>query len=177
MSSLLKNILRFILFILLQVYVLNRVPPLHYLFVPSIYFLFILWLPFNINRFLLLIVGFLFGLSLDYFTGYMGLHAAPCALIAYLRPFILNLLIPQETIELSYTEPSFKSMGFAPYALYIALFTVMHHVYLIFIEWLNFNESFLYFIGKVLGTTAISLLLITIVEMLFFRKAKFRTNA
>ncbi len=164
------------LFILVQVFVLNRVPPLHQFIVPYLYFLFILWLPFNINRFLLLAVGFLFGLTLDYFTGTPGLHAAPCALIAYLRPFLLNLLIPQDAIEQSYSEPGIKSMGFAPYALYIALFTFIHHFYLVVIEWTQFGDI-LYLLAKVGGTTAISLLLVAITEMLLFRKGKYRTNA
>lgn len=176
MSSVLKNIIRFILFILLQVYVLDKVPPLHQFIVPYLYFLFILWLPFNINRFLLLIIAFLFGLTLDYFSGTPGLHAAPCLLIAYLRPFLLNLLIPQETTEQSYVEPSIKSMGWAPYSLYVVLLTFIHNVYLVLIEWLQFG-NFIYFIGKVGLTTAVSLLLILITELLFFRKAKFRTNA
>ena len=54
MSSLLKNIIRFILFILFQVVILNEVPPLHRFIVPYVYFLYLLWLPFSINRFLLL---------------------------------------------------------------------------------------------------------------------------
>lgn len=66
MSSLLKNILRFIVFILVQVYILNQVPPLHKFLVPYVYFLFILWLPFNINRLLLLLIAFLYGLTLDF---------------------------------------------------------------------------------------------------------------
>jgi hypothetical protein len=33
------------------------------------------------------------------------------------------------------------------------------------------------FLGKVAGSTALSLLLIFIAEMLFFRKGKYRTNA
>lgn len=176
MSSVLKNIIRFILFILVQVYVLDKVPPLHQFIVPYLYFLFILWLPFNINRFLLLIIAFLFGLTLDYFSGTPGLHAAPCLLIAYLRPFLLNLLIPQETTEQSYVEPSIKSMGWAPYSLYVVLLTFIHHVYLVLIEWLQFG-NFIYFIGKVGFTTGVSLLLILITELMFFRKAKFRTNA
>jgi len=36
--------------------------------------------------------------------------------------------------------------------------------------------SFLFFIGKVLATTGVSMLLILITELLFFRKEKFRTN-
>lgn len=98
MSSLLKNMIRFVAFILFQVYILNQVPPLHQYLVPYLYFLFILWLPFNISRFWLLVISFIFGLCLDYFTGTYGLHAAPCVLIAYIRPFLLNLLIPQETM-------------------------------------------------------------------------------
>jgi hypothetical protein len=175
MSQLVKNILRFIIFILIQVYVLDQVPPLHRFVVPYLYFLFILWLPFSVPRFWLLIIGFALGLTLDYFTGTPGIHAAPCVLIAYLRPFLINLLISQEGQELNYAEPSIKSLGWAPYFLYILIFTFIHHFYLVFIEWLQFG-NFLYFLGKVLGTTGVSFLLIFITEMLFFRKQKFRTN-
>jgi hypothetical protein len=175
MSSLLKNIIRFVLFILVQVFILDEVPPLHQFIVPYLYFLFILWLPFNINRFWLLIISFLFGLTLDYFTGTLGLHAAPCVLIAYLRPLLLNLLIPKETTEQSYTEPGPKSMGWAPYSLYVGLLTFTHHFYLVLIEWLQFG-NFMYFIGKVLGTTAVSLLLIFITELLFARKGRSRAG-
>ena len=174
MSNLLKNIIRFILFILFQVFILNKVPPLHQFIIPYLYFLFILWLPFSINRFFLLVISFVFGLSLDYFTGTQGLHAAPCVLIAYVRPFLLNLLIPKETTEQSYIEPGPKSMGWAPYALYIGVLTFLHHFYLVLIEWLQFG-NLVYFLGKVASTTAISLLLIFITELLFNRKGRYRT--
>lgn len=175
MSLLVKNILRFILFILIQVYVLCQIPPLHQFITPYLYFLFILWLPFNISRFGLLLVSFLLGITLDYFLATPGLHAAPCVLIAYLRPFLINILISQEGAELNYAEPSIKSMGFAPYSLYVLVFTFIHHFYLVLIEWLQFG-NFLYFLGKVTATTVVSLMLIFITEMLFFRKQKFRTN-
>jgi hypothetical protein len=176
MSTLLKNIIRFIVFILLQHYVLDKVPPLHQFIKPYLYFLFILWLPFSVPRFWLMFIAFIFGLTMDYFAGTPGLHAASCVLIAYLRPFILNVLVPQETTEVSYYEPSIKSMGFAPYSLYIIVLTFIHHVLLVFIEWMEFG-NFVFFIGKVAATTGISLLLIFITEMLFYRKAKYRTNA
>ena len=176
MSDLLRNIIRFVLFLLVQAFVLNKIPPLHQFIVPYLYFIYILWLPFSISRFFLMAVAFLFGLSLDFLTGTPGLHAAPCVLIAYLRPFLVNVLLPQESVELSYIEPSIKSMGWAPYSIYVLLLTFIHHFYLIFIEWLQFGDM-LYLLGKVTGTTAISLLLIFLTEMLFFRKGKYRTNA
>ena len=176
MSNLLKNIIRFILFIVIQVYVFNKVPPVHQFVKPYIYFLFILWLPFNMNRAGLMLLAFIFGLTFDYFSGTPGLHTAPCVLIAYLRPFLLNLLIPQETTQLSFAEPSAKSMGWGSYATYVVILTFMHMALLVFIEWMEFGD-FLFFIGKVTAATALSLVLIFIAEMLFPRKGKYRTNA
>jgi rod shape-determining protein MreD len=176
MSSFLKNIIRFILFILIQAFVLDNVPPLHQFVKPYLYFLYILWLPYSISRAGLLLVAFIFGLVMDFFSGTPGLHAAPCVLIAYLRPFILNVLLPQEKAEFSYAEPSIKSLGFAPYGVYVLILTLIHHAFLVLIEWMQFG-SFLFFLGKVTATTAISLLLILLTELLFYRKARYRTNA
>jgi hypothetical protein len=175
MSDLVKNILRFFVFIGLQVYVLDNIPPLHRFIVPVIYFLFILWLPFSVSRFWLLIIGFITGLSLDYFTMSPGLHAAACVLIAYIRPFLVNLLISKDTSEFNYREPSARAMGWAPYSVYVFVLTLLYHSYIVFLEWLQFG-NFLDFIIKVIATTGISMLLIFTAEILFPRKLKYRTN-
>lgn len=175
MSDLVRNIIRFVLFILIQVYVLFEIPPVHRFVVPYIYFLYILWLPFRMPRGMLTLVGFLFGLSLDFFTKTPGLHASSCVLIAYLRPFLVNILIPQEGADQNYKSPSITSMGLAPYATYILILTLLHNTWLVLLEWLQFG-TFWFFLGKVLATTGISLLLILVTELLFYRKEKFRTN-
>ena len=175
MSDLLRNIIRFCLFIAVQVYVLNKIPHLHRLITPYVYFLFILWLPFYISRFWLMVIAFLTGLSLDYFTMTPGIHAAACVLIAYIRPFVINILTPKDPSEFNYREPSPRAMGWTPYAVYILILTILHHTYLVFLEWLQFG-SILDLLIKVIGTTGVSMLLIFIVELLFPRKLKFRTN-
>jgi hypothetical protein len=175
MNNLVKNIIRFIFFILVQVFVLNQIPPLHHLINPYIYFLFILWLPFKTGRKTLMVIALLTGLALDYFTKTPGLHAAPCVLIAYLRPFLINLLITQEGVEANYEEPSIKSLGFASYFMYVAVLTLMHHALLFLLEALQFAGLW-YFLVKTLLSVAVSLLLILITELLFVRKQKFRTN-
>ena len=175
MSNLAKNIIRLILFILIQVFVFNQIPPLHHLVNPYIYFLFILWLPFKTGRKTLMFLGLITGLALDYFTKTPGLHAAPCVLIAYLRPFLINLLITQEGAEANYEEPSIKSMGFGAYFMYVTVLTIMHHAFLFLLEALQFAGLW-YFLGKTLLSVAISLFLILITELLFVRKQKFRTN-
>ncbi len=175
MSSLVKNIIRFLLFIVVQVFVFNQIPPLHHLVNPYIYFLFILWLPFKTGRKTLMLLAVAIGLALDYFTKTPGLHAAPCLLIAYLRPFVINLLITHEGAEATYEEPSIKSMGFGSYFIYVAVLTFIHHSFLFLLEALQF-AGLLYFIGKTFLSLAISLFLILIAELLFVRKQKFRTN-
>jgi rod shape-determining protein MreD len=175
MSELLKNTIRFFLFLFVQVFILFKIPPLHRFITPYLYFLYILWLPFNLSRAALMVVSFIYGLSLDYFTNTPGLHAAACTLIAYIRPFVINLLISQEGADKNYSSPSITSMGWAPYGTYVLILTLFHHTYLVFLEWMSFG-SFWYFLGKVIGTSAVSLLLILLTELLFYRKEKFRTN-
>jgi len=174
-SNFLKNIIRFALFILIQVYVLNKIPHLHRFITPYLYYLFILWLPFSVSRMGLMITGFVTGLALDYFMMTPGLHAAACVLIAYLRPFVINVLTPKDTSEFNYREPSPKAMGWTPYLVYIFILTLFHHGYMVLLEWLSFG-SFLSFVVKVIATTGISMLLIITTELLFPRRMKFRTN-
>jgi hypothetical protein len=174
-NDFLKNIIRFVLFIFVQVYVLDKIPHLHKFITPYIYYLFILWLPFSISRQWLLITGFFTGLTLDYFSMTPGLHAAACTLVAYVRPFIINILTPRDSSEFNYKEPSPLAMQWTPYAVYVFILTLLHHGYLVLLEWLSFG-SFLDFLIKVVATTGISLLLIFTVELLFPRKLRFRTN-
>lgn len=174
MNEVLKNMARIILFILVQVYLLNKIH-LHRFIVPYLYYLPLLWVSFSISRAGLLFAAFATGLTLDYFMMTPGLHAAACVLIAFIRPFIINILTPKDSSEFNYREPSPRAMQWTPYAVYVFILTLLHHGYMVFLEWLDFG-TFLEFIIKVIATTAISMLLIFTVELLFPRKLKFRTN-
>ncbi len=173
MSLLFKNIIRFILIMFIQVFVLNKIPPLHQFIVPYFYFVFILWLPFKMGRTALLLISFSVGLVTDMFFKTPGLHAAACVLIAFVRPFLINLLLPKEATDWGNEEPSKKTMGPVPYATFLIILTILHHFYLILLEWMQFG-SFLYFIGKLVATTLISLFLIMITDLFLNRKSKLR---
>lgn len=175
MSSLIKYFIRFALFILVQVFVLDRIH-LHQMVTPYIYFLFLIWLPFNMGRTQQMLIAFLLGFTLDSFHHQPGFHSAACVLIAYVRPFLINILIPQEGADTNYNEPSFTSMGgILPYMVFISVLTFIHHAWLFFLEAWQFGNIW-YFLVKTLLSTVLSLLLIIITEMLFVRKQKFRTN-
>jgi hypothetical protein len=97
-------------------------------------------------------------------------------MMVYFRAGLINLLIPQEGADENYEEPSIKSMGgMLPYFIYVAVLTLVHHTWLFLLEAWQFGNIW-YFVAKTLLSTAISLLLIIITELLFVRKQKFRTN-
>src|SRR5687767_14536419 len=64
---------------------------------PYVFPLFILLLPFETPRWLLMILGLLTGLLLDVFLGSVGMHAAAGLLTGYLRPFLINVITPKGT--------------------------------------------------------------------------------
>ncbi len=175
MSVLVKNITRFILFILVQYFVLDQVH-LHRLVTPYVYFLFVIWMPFSTNRSIQMLIAFALGFTLDSFRHQPGFHTAACVMIAYLRPFLVKLLIPQEGADSNYDEPSPKSFGgIFPYFIFISILTIIHHGWLFLLEAWQFGNIW-YFLVKTLLSTAVSLLMIIIAELLFVRKQKFRTN-
>ena len=169
MNNILKNSIRFVLFLLIQIIILNEVPPLHQFITPYLYFTFLLWLPFRTNRLTMTIIGFLLGFSLDIFTNTPGLHAAAATLVGYIRPTVLNILLAQETSEEVNKEPSVGTMGWGPFLIYVFILTIIHHFYLVLLEWLQFG-NFTYFIGKVVATSLMSVLLILLVELLMNRR-------
>ncbi len=176
MNSIVKNIFRFIILIFIQVYVLDKIH-LHQMVTPYLYIIFILWLPFKINRVSLMFVSFLLGFTVDSFRHHPGFHAAACVLMAYVRPFMVNLMIPQQGAETNYDEPSFRSMGgMMPYLIYAGVLILLHNSWLFLLEAWQFADGWYFFI-KTIVSTGISLLLILITELLFSRNQKFKTNS
>ncbi len=176
MNVIFKNTIRFVLLVFVQSFVLNKIS-LHQMITPYVYFIFIFWLPFSINRTLLLILGFALGYTVDSFQHHPGFHASACVLIAYLRPFLLNLLITQDNHELSYEEPSYRSLGgMMPYLVYTGALILIHNSWLFLLEAWQLADVY-YFIFKTILSTIISFILLFIIEIGFSRKQKYRTNA
>ena len=84
MSTLIKNIIRFILFILVQAFVLDKIH-LHQMVTPYIYFLFILWLPFRMGPVWQMAIAFALGFTLDSFRHHPGFHAPSCGISKLIR--------------------------------------------------------------------------------------------
>lgn len=84
-STLLLNIVRFVVLLAVQVLVFNHMDFWGYIN-PYPYILFILLYPVNGNRAGLLAASFLLGIVMDMFCDSGGVHAAASVVLAYVRP-------------------------------------------------------------------------------------------
>jgi uncharacterized membrane protein YwzB len=176
MNVYLKNILRFCVILLLQVLILNKItlrwwnePSGFPIFIPYVYPLFILLLPFETPVWGLLIIGFVLGTTVDTFMNTAGMHACATVLIAYLRTNVLSALLPRNLSEYTNQHPSIKSMGWMPFLVYSAFLIILHHLVFFSIElWNLSNIGFL--LLKVAASSVTSMLFIIVYLLLFTRQ-------
>src|SRR6056297_975075 len=106
-----RNIVRFIVLVLIQVLVMDNVLLGGYMN-PYFYILFILLMPFETPRWLLLILGFFTGLTIDLFANTIGMHTAATVFMAFIRPAILSTFAPRDGYEPD-TFPRIHFYGFS----------------------------------------------------------------
>lgn len=133
-----KQLLRFVFFILLQVLVLSNIQ-FNGFVNPYLYVFIILMLPFATPVWLVLVISFLTGITIDMFLNSMGIHAAATVLMGYSRSYILRFFSPREGYESS-TEPTLHYLGATWYLSYSILLVLIHHITYFMIEAFNVNE-------------------------------------
>lgn len=140
MRMLARNIIRFIVVVLVQMLVLDNIMINGYL-IPYFYLLFLLLMPFETPRWMQLLAGFLLGLSVDLFQNTPGMHTAATVLVAYLRPYLLNLLAPRDGYEPE-TYPRIHYYGFTWFLKYTLALVVIHHFALFYLEVFQLRDFF-----------------------------------
>ena len=160
----LKYPVRFVVLLLLQVLVLNNINLGGYIH-PIVYILFVLLLPVQMNKNLVLVVALLTGLSVDYFANTLGLHAGSTVLLAYLRPGVLNLFFKPIDFAQS-EEPNIKKIGLGGFFRYTLVLVLFHHLSLFVFETLDFS-NFQITLMRVGLSTLVSTLGIMLIMMLF----------
>ena len=158
------NIARFFLLILLQVLVLNKISFFGFLN-PYVYILFILLLPFETPGWLLLTLSFIAGLSVDLFSGTMGLHAAAAVFAGFVKPSVVKLVGEKPEYDIT-TQPTLREMGFKWFIAFAATMTFLHHLVLNFIDVFSFRE-FWQTMLRVILSSLFTLLFILVIQYIF----------
>ncbi|MBC5774234.1 hypothetical protein H8S95_09180 [Pontibacter sp. KCTC 32443] len=158
-----RHIVQFILFVALQILLFDNLVLFSTGFC-FIYIAFLLFLPININRLVLLLLGFIVGFTVDIFYDTMGIHAAASVLLAFLRPHILNLLTPRDGYESS-DSANLHIMGWNWFLTYASILIVIHHAAVFFLEIISFEW---YTLVKILLSTLFTGVVVVILQLLFF---------
>ena len=162
-----RNIFRFVVVVLFQVLVMDNVMLNGYM-VPYVYLLFILLMPFETPRWIVLISGFMLGLGIDLFEHTPGMHTAASVLLAFVRPYILSLLAPRDGYEPE-TFPRVHFYGFTWFLKYTLLMVLVHHLALFYLEVFQL-QNFFSTLSRVILSSILSASTIVLSQFFVFRK-------
>lgn len=147
-------------FILIQILVLNQILFFGYMN-PFLYIILILSLPIGTSKWFLLLYSFLIGFIIDVFSTSLGYHSTACVLIAYIKPYISKITIPQNILGYM-DEINIWKIGVKPYILYSLIIILIHHALLFVIENSSFNINVL---QKIIFSTILTLIILLIVQL------------
>ncbi len=152
-SLILKNIVRFIGLVAIQVLVLKQIyfqaPVLKHVFV-IIYPIFILLLPLRTANVLVIFLGFALGIVIDAFYDSLGIHASACVFTAFLRPYILTFLEPRGGYNINQSPTKYR-FGIGWFLRYSSILMLLHLFFYFSVEAFTFV-----YIGTILLRTGLS---------------------
>ena len=166
-NSIIRYIIIFIILVLFQVLLFNNIQFSGYIN-PYVYIMLILLLPVDISAWLLLLISFFTGLTVDFFTGTLGMHTSATVLSGFLRPYILRLVSPRDGYESS-VIPSMEIYGFRWFLFYTLIMVFVHHFALFYLEVFRFTDFFRTLL-RVLFSTLFSVTFILLAE--YYRKGR-----
>ncbi|MGI6717911.1 MAG: hypothetical protein ACOX4D_01960 [Bacteroidales bacterium] len=152
------HIVRFILFPVLQILIFNNINLFGYLN-PFIYLIPFILLPVHINSIVIMILGFVVGLFIDFFSGVLGVHAAACVLACALRSPIIYAFHNKREIKQN-VIPKIRWFGTSQNIFYVLFFVLIHHTTMFFLEAFTFKYFFRTLLLIVSNTVLTSLLII-----------------
>ena len=138
--EIIRNSVRFLLLVLLQVILVQNINLGAYIILFP-YVLFVLMLPFEANKHLVLFVSFLLGVVIDFFYDSSGIHTSACTLIGFVRPYVLKYIAPRDGYDIG-VSPAVQDMGMEWFIRYAGTLIILHHLFVFYLEIFRFNEFF-----------------------------------
>mgnify|MGYP000601081646 CR=1 FL=1 len=149
-NTVVRNIIRFIVLILIQGLVLKSIDlsigEFDYIHI-IIYHLFILLLPLNMPRWMILLAALFMGIGVDLFYDSPGVHASASVFTAYVRKPVLKFLEPQGGYNIN-EIPSLHHFDISWIIIYTSILTFAHLIWYFSME----AFSFIFFFDITLNT-------------------------
>lgn len=161
-NSVFVNIVRFVLLVLVQVLVFNQLNFFGFIN-PMVYILFLYWYPVKENRAAFIGLSFILGLSIDFFSDSMALHAASTVTIAYIRPAIMRFVFG---VNIEFQSFRLGNSTKAQQITFLTLLIVVHHMVFFTLEIFSI-ANILLILKKVLANGLSTLILCLLFTTLF----------
>ncbi len=163
-----STLFKFLLIAIVQILLLNNIKVFGYI-EPMLYIWFIILLPNNFPKWIVMILGFVMGLTIDIFSAQVGFHTATATFTATIKPLMLSWFT--NSFDVNTFTPSTKEMGFTNYLGFVSLMVVLHTSIYICIDTFSFTQ-----IGQlllsILFTSIVNIILIMVCDSLFIRSQK-----
>lgn len=147
----------FAIFLVLQIFVFNHIQIGGYA-TPLPYFYFFLLFPISTPRWLMVLMGFALGLSVDIVSNTIGIAAATSTFLALLIPFLFNLFIAEDKCEAD-SLPTARHMGWGIFATFVLLLSLVQCTLFFLLE----NFSFLnatYLLTTIASSTGLTFVVV-----------------
>jgi rod shape-determining protein MreD len=163
-----RSVVSFIVLIVLQLLVFNNIGISSMEITPAVFVLFILLLPFETPKWIVLLMSFIMGMIIDLFTDSYGLSASSNTLIAFIRPMALQYLSPRGGYDTG-SSPRISALGIVWFVKYALILIFFHQVSYYFLDNFGFHNFFHVF-TKILIGTVFTFLIILVIQFIFYRK-------
>lgn len=168
-TGIIQQVVVSIIFILAQVWFFRNLVLFDAAFC-MMYVGFLILLPVELSILALMAIGFTVGVAIDTFYNSLGIHAAACVFIMYIRNRWLNLLTPQGGFD-SGAVPNVYLQDLQWFTLYALPLLFFHHAIVFFVEAAGLG-LFGYTLWKVFLSTFFSFFVIVFLQYLFFNKRR-----
>lgn len=157
-----KQAIAFVVYILAQVLLAKHLIVFQVGF-SFLYLAYLINFPLEVNRSSLLLIAFLTGFIIDWFYDTMGIHAAACVFIAFIRPYMIRILGSDKK---NITKLLINETSFVWFLNYTLIIVFLHHSIIFFVEIGNFYLVTYTFI-KVVASTIFTTINVIIIQYLF----------
>ena len=164
MHRTLQYAILFIVMVILQIFLFSRIGISVYVH-PLVCIAFIVLLPMEIAPLLLLTLGLLMGVTMDFFMGTAGINTIATLFVAFCRPTLLNLLAGKDEVK-DGGIPNVNRLGIKKFIKYASFMVLLHSTVFFIFETLSLHFFYLTLL-RILLSSAVTLLLVYFCQRLF----------
>ena len=171
MNNVLSNILRFVIVLVLQVFICSNIHLFGFA-TPALYLLALLLLPLELPKSVQYLIGFAAGFVVDLFAYTLGVNMAASLIVMFVRPYLVKLLNGRNTTEgVDRPIPGVKDTKWM--FTYVIVLSFLHQFFVVMLEACSFRH-FGYSLMAIVADSVFTAFVLLCVLYIFYPARKTR---